>query len=147
MIGSGNWDRQARRERGLGRGDQRRQIGTGEGHGVASKNAGKVRIFAAMDGDRISLQTAPATMLPAAPRRTGESLGAWLLRLSETTEHRAVAESLVGLATSGSPPRRLQAIIYHLVRKLRPKTALEIGTLFAGTTHVIARALWANGEG
>jgi predicted O-methyltransferase YrrM len=49
--------------------------------------------------------------------------------------------------TEGSPPPEHQAILYQLIRELRPKTVLEIGTFFAGTTHIIARALWAKGEG
>jgi len=100
-----------------------------------------------LDADKLALQIAPPLSLPVAARREGESLEAWLLRLPGTAEHRAVSESLKGMGTSGSPQPELQAILYQLVRELRPKTALEIGTLFAGTTHVIARALWANGEG
>jgi hypothetical protein len=30
---------------------------------------------------------------------------------------------------------------------LRPKVVAEVGTLFAGTTETLARALWENGEG
>ena len=37
--------------------------------------------------------------------------------------------------------------MYHLVQALRPQLTLEIGTYFAGTTEVIARALCANGSG
>ena len=50
------------------------------------------------------------------------------------------------------PPRSLmgphsRAILYSLIRMLRPKVVAEIGTLFAGTTETLARALWENGEG
>ena len=50
------------------------------------------------------------------------------------------------------PPRALmseesRAILFTLIRMLRPKVVVEIGTLFAGTTEVMARALWENGEG
>ena len=100
-----------------------------------------------LDDDKLALQIGPPLSLPVAPRRDGESLEAWLLRLPRTAEHRAVSESLKGMGTSGSPQPELQAVLYELVREARPKTALEIGTLFAGTTHVIARALWANREG
>ena len=40
-----------------------------------------------------------------------------------------------------------RAAMYHLVKALKPKLTLEIGTFHAGTTEVIARALWANGGG
>ena len=100
-----------------------------------------------LDDSKLALQIGPPVRLPVTPRRDGEALEAWLLRLPGTAEHRAVSESLKGIGTSGSPRPELQAILYQLLRELRPKTALEIGTLFAGTTHVIARALWANGEG
>jgi len=40
-----------------------------------------------------------------------------------------------------------RATLFALVRKMRPKIVAEIGTLFAGTTEVIARALWENHYG
>lgn len=40
-----------------------------------------------------------------------------------------------------------RAVLYSLVRLLRPNLVAEIGTLYAGTTEVFARALWQNGEG
>jgi predicted O-methyltransferase YrrM len=40
-----------------------------------------------------------------------------------------------------------RAVLYSLVRLMRPKLVAEIGTLYAGTTEVFARALWQNGEG
>ena len=42
---------------------------------------------------------------------------------------------------------RVRAFMYQLVRAWRPKLMVEIGTYFAGTTEIAARALWANGEG
>src|SRR6202035_6062387 len=39
------------------------------------------------------------------------------------------------------------AFLYSFVRALRPKAVAEIGTLYGGTTEVIARALWENGTG
>ena len=50
------------------------------------------------------------------------------------------------------PPRSFmsdesRAVLFSLIRTLRPKVVAEIGTLFAGTTEVMARALWENGEG
>lgn len=41
---------------------------------------------------------------------------------------------------------RGRAFMYQLVRARRPKLMVEIGTYFAGTTEVIARAMWANGN-
>jgi predicted O-methyltransferase YrrM len=40
-----------------------------------------------------------------------------------------------------------RAILFGLIRMMRPKVVAEIGTLFAGTTEVMARALWENGAG
>src|SRR5260370_37731427 len=50
------------------------------------------------------------------------------------------------------PPRSLmgphsRAILFSLIRMLRPKVVAEVGTLFAGTTETLARALFENGEG
>jgi predicted O-methyltransferase YrrM len=52
----------------------------------------------------------------------------------------------------GYPVRSLmgphsRAVLFSLVRILRPKVVAEIGTLFAGTTETLARALWENGDG
>lgn len=40
-----------------------------------------------------------------------------------------------------------RAFLFHLVRTLRPKRVLEVGTYFAGTAEVLARALRQNGVG
>jgi predicted O-methyltransferase YrrM len=40
-----------------------------------------------------------------------------------------------------------RAVLYSLVRLMQPKLVAEIGTLYAGTTEVFARALWQNGDG
>jgi predicted O-methyltransferase YrrM len=40
-----------------------------------------------------------------------------------------------------------RAVLYSLVRMMRPQLVAEIGTLHAGTTEVFARALWENGGG
>lgn len=50
------------------------------------------------------------------------------------------------------PPRSLmsdhsRAILYSLIRIVRPDVIAEVGTLFAGTAEVMARALWENGGG
>jgi hypothetical protein len=50
------------------------------------------------------------------------------------------------------PPQSLQsdearALLHHLVVMRRPELALEIGTYMAGTTEVLARALWETGAG
>ncbi|SEN96117.1 Predicted O-methyltransferase YrrM [Rhodospirillales bacterium URHD0017] len=40
-----------------------------------------------------------------------------------------------------------RAILYSLIRTLRPEVVVEVGTLFGGTTEVLARAVWRNGSG
>ena len=40
-----------------------------------------------------------------------------------------------------------RCVLYTLIRMMRPKVVAEVGTLFAGTTQVLARALWENGVG
>lgn len=40
-----------------------------------------------------------------------------------------------------------RAFLYHLVRATRPETVLEVGTYFAGTSEVLARALHRNAKG
>lgn len=53
---------------------------------------------------------------------------------------------------SGYPPCSLlsdhsRAVLYTLIRIVRPDAIAEVGTLFAGTAEVMARALWENGAG
>jgi predicted O-methyltransferase YrrM len=40
-----------------------------------------------------------------------------------------------------------RAVLYSLIRLLRPRVSAEIGTFFAGTTEVMARAILENGHG
>ena len=40
-----------------------------------------------------------------------------------------------------------RALLYCLIRALKPENVVEIGTYFAGTTEVLARAVWENGSG
>jgi predicted O-methyltransferase YrrM len=40
-----------------------------------------------------------------------------------------------------------RAVLYSLIQMLRPQVVAEIGTAFAGTTEVLARALWESGGG
>ena len=50
------------------------------------------------------------------------------------------------------PPRSIlsdhsRAVIYTLIRTMRPDVVAEVGTMYAGTAEVMARALWENGTG
>ena len=52
----------------------------------------------------------------------------------------------------GYPPRSVmsdhsRAVLYTLVRTMRPSVVVEVGTLYAGTTEVMVRALQENGSG
>ena len=40
-----------------------------------------------------------------------------------------------------------RALMHHLIVMLRPERLLEIGTMYAGTTEVLARAVWEAGRG
>lgn len=40
-----------------------------------------------------------------------------------------------------------RAALYLLIRALQPRGVAEIGTMYAGTTEVLARAVWENGGG
>jgi predicted O-methyltransferase YrrM len=50
------------------------------------------------------------------------------------------------------PPRSFMSdesrpLLFSLIRSMHPETVVEVGTLFAGTTEVMARALWQNRRG
>lgn len=40
-----------------------------------------------------------------------------------------------------------RSLLYHIIRSRRPQHVVEIGTYFAGSSEVMARALWENGTG
>ena len=40
-----------------------------------------------------------------------------------------------------------RAVLFSLIRMHRPQVVAEIGTLHAGATEIMARALWENGTG
>jgi predicted O-methyltransferase YrrM len=40
-----------------------------------------------------------------------------------------------------------RSLLYHLIVMQRPERVLEIGTMYAGTTEVMARAVWEAGKG
>jgi predicted O-methyltransferase YrrM len=50
-------------------------------------------------------------------------------------------------ATRSLIPPQAQAILYSIVRNLRPDHVFEIGSYKAGTTEALCRALFANGKG
>ena len=65
----------------------------------------------------------------------------------QTTEYRRIKEYFADYPPRSFMYRDSRAVLYTLVRLLRPKVVAEIGTLFAGTAELLARALWENGQG
>jgi predicted O-methyltransferase YrrM len=50
------------------------------------------------------------------------------------------------------PPRSVmsdhsRAVLFSLIRMLKATAVAEVGTMYAGTTEVMARAMWENGQG
>jgi predicted O-methyltransferase YrrM len=74
---------------------------------------------------------------------TAETMASWR-RTSAYSELLTYFESYPSRSLMGPHSR---AILFSLIRMLRPKVVAEVGTLFAGTTETFARALWENGEG
>jgi predicted O-methyltransferase YrrM len=74
---------------------------------------------------------------------TTESVEAWF---------RSADYALESAYFEGYPPDALldttaKCFIYHCIRAMQPKVVVEIGTYKAGTSELIARALWENGDG
>ena len=88
----------------------------------------------------------PVSPLPVVTRDAGESLNDWLLRLPGASETQVIAKSFEP-HSAGSPLPDVQAIMYQLLLETESANILEIGTLFAGSTHVLARAAHAAGNG
>ena len=88
----------------------------------------------------------PVSPLPVARREGEEALDDWLLRLPQANETQVIAKSFEP-HSAGSPLPDVQAIMYQLLRETGSANILEIGTLFAGSTHVLARAAHAVGNG
>ena len=88
----------------------------------------------------------PISPFPVVNRDAGESLNEWLLRLPSANETNVIAKNFEP-HSSGSPLPSVQAIMYQLLVERRSSNILEIGTLFGGSTHVLARAAHAVGNG
>jgi predicted O-methyltransferase YrrM len=91
----------------------------------------------------------PLEKLPVATSANEMCLADMISQLPEMPgfeQTRQYFEDYPPLSSLGDPGV-YRAMLYQIVRLTRPKFVLEIGSLFAGTTEVIARALWANGEG
>ena len=90
---------------------------------------------------------APLAELPPPVFEPGVTLAAQLDGLAETAAFQDTVE-----AFTDAPERSLlnpvsRAALYQIIRLRKPEIGLEIGTLFAGSTEVMARALDANGSG
>ena len=88
----------------------------------------------------------PISPLPVVTRDAGETLNDWILRLPGASETQVIAKSFEP-HSAGSPLPDVQAIMYQLLLETGSANILEIGTLFAGSTHVLARAAHAVGNG
>ena len=88
----------------------------------------------------------PVSTLPVMKRDAGVSLNDWAARLRRADETKVIAEYF-GPHSSGSPLPDVQAIMYQLLVETGSSNILEIGTLFGGSTHVLARAAHATGSG
>ena len=84
--------------------------------------------------------------LPLVERGVDEALNDWILRLPSAPETEAIADQF-GPHGQGSPMPNVQAVMYQLLVETQSAHILEIGTLFAGSTHVLARAAHAVGDG
>ena len=60
---------------------------------------------------------------------------------------RRVAEFYAGYPERSIFADNGRALMHHLIVMLRPERLLEIGTMYAGTTEVLARAVWEAGRG
>lgn len=113
----------------------------------------------AADNDSPRHETPLTTASPPLPeiRALGPNLGEKLKGVKIT--HEALTQALNDIQGTALrqyfdnyPPSSLmsstsRAAMFALIRMLRPKCIAEIGTYRAGGTEVMARALWANGEG
>ncbi|MBI2737561.1 MAG: class I SAM-dependent methyltransferase [Rhodospirillales bacterium] len=64
-----------------------------------------------------------------------------------TSTYRSLADTFVGWPELSLMGPHGRAVLYTLTRMLRPAAVAEIGTLHAGTSEVLARALHENGDG
>jgi predicted O-methyltransferase YrrM len=96
---------------------------------------------------------APPSAQPADPVRPPTPI-------ASPTGHPSDIRSLVSTPAYGDalayftsyPPRSVmsdhsRAVLYALARTMQPRVVAEVGTMYAGTAEVMARALWENGAG
>jgi predicted O-methyltransferase YrrM len=80
--------------------------------------------------------------LPQKPPGCDLELGAWLCQLPDNPEFQTIHEALTARTDLRSLISALEmSTLVMLVRRLRPRLFLEIGTFFAGTTRIVAEAM------
>ena len=68
-------------------------------------------------------------------------------RISETEEFRNALSFFTSYPEDSLLSDNARAFLYQLIRAILPNKVLEIGCHLAGTSEVLARALWANNKG
>jgi hypothetical protein len=96
--------------------------------------------------------TTPPLMRPLVPLAVDAQFPSPITLETVATFRQTPAYSCLQHYFESYPPRSLmgahsRAILYTLIRALRPQVVAEVGTLYAGTTEAMARALWENGTG
>lgn len=112
--------------------------------GKALDNCSK--LLATDDGSRASTN-APvqaSAVRPLAPI-TGDAAGSAMITRNGATYSKAILDYFTLYPVRSFLSDESRAVLFSLIRTLRPKVVAEVGTLFAGTTEVMARALWENG--
>jgi predicted O-methyltransferase YrrM len=120
---------------------------------MASPQPGRMIVFAPVLeliwGMSVNMDTGPEQ--PLEPLyRPGEQFEISARGLGEW--HRSDVFQRLNTYFAREPLRALQSevscsLIYHVIMMHRPKLALEIGTYHAGTSEIMARALWEAGQG
>jgi predicted O-methyltransferase YrrM len=71
----------------------------------------------------------------------------WIEKLLASERFAAIESEFRGYPPGSVVSDTQRALLFWLIRVMKPRAVAEIGTAFCGTSEVIARALWENGTG
>lgn len=71
----------------------------------------------------------------------------WIEKLLASEHFAAIESEFRGYPPSSFVSDTQRALLFCLIRVMKPRAVAEIGTAFCGTSEIIARALWENGTG
>ncbi len=89
----------------------------------------------------------PLEVLPVPTFPDGIDTAGIITSIPATPEYNELLLYFTDYPVNSYMSNNCRALIYAMVRVLKPRQLIEIGTMFAGTSELFARAMWENQQG